>query len=74
MPKYQSISKVREIPAEEGQRPITVITVSKTELVANWRCAAKLAELEGMHGVAERLRTDANRLEWCNTGDRIEIA
>lgn len=47
--KNQSIQSVVRRP---------VVRVSFTELRANWRCAASLADHEGMHGTADRLRAD----------------
>jgi hypothetical protein len=35
------------------------LTMSATELFSVLHCASKLASIEGMHGTAERLATDA---------------
>ena len=43
---------------EEGP----VITTSKLEMTAVLRCAASLADHEGMHNTADRLRADATRV------------
>ena len=43
---------------EEGP----VITTSILEMTAVLTCAASLADKEGMHNTADRLRNDANRV------------
>ena len=48
---------------EEGP----IITTSKLEMTAVLRCAATLADHEGMHHTAERLRNDANRIDALST-------
>lgn len=52
-PHHQSVS---------GIRSETVVAISWQEFQANWRCAARLAEIEGLPGVAERLRYDVERM------------
>lgn len=69
-PNFQSISAIKH-EGSFGEQ--TVVCVSKGEIVANWRCAAKLAEKEGMHGTAERLRNDANFLETLKPDDIVRI-
>lgn len=69
-PNFQSISDIRH-EGSFGEQ--TVVCISKGEIVANWRCAASLADRERMHGTAERLRNDANFLESLKEGDTIRI-
>ena len=41
-----------------------VITTSLLEMTAVLRCAASLADHEGMHHTAQRLRNDADSVVW----------
>jgi hypothetical protein len=40
-----------------------VLVTSRIEMTAVLRCAATLADKEGMHGTADRLRNDANTVQ-----------
>lgn len=64
MARHQSIQEVTTK---------TVVKVSMMEILAVWRCAASLANREGMTGTAERLNNDADRFEELGSGTVIEI-
>jgi hypothetical protein len=57
MAKHQSIREIRK--TADGAE----VEVGIKELTANWRCAASLADKEGMHGTADRLRHDADTFD-----------
>jgi hypothetical protein len=67
----QSIQNIN-VKVEHGEA-VVELTVSKGELMANWQCAASLAEKEGMSGTASRLRADVAVMERLKAGDRILI-
>lgn len=46
-----------------GERHAQVVGTTRMEMLSVLRCAAKLAQLEGLHGTAQRLTNDAERLE-----------
>lgn len=58
---FQSIHDSKVIPVKLGHRDVavqTVLSVSITELCANWTVAANVADREGLTGTAQRLRND----------------
>lgn len=67
----QSITDVNILVKDD--QAVMEYTVPKTELLANWACAAKLAELEGLPGVAARLKADILAFERMLDGDRIVV-
>lgn len=66
-----ALQSVTEIQVEDDTK--VVLSVPLVELRANWRCAATLAESEGMPEMAKRLRNDVTLFERLQSGDRIEL-
>ncbi len=50
-----------------------VLSISISEMRANWLCAASLADRDGMHGVGERLRNDVKVIERLKSGDLVRF-
>lgn len=61
---------IRDIKDEDGK---VVITVLASEVVANFTTAAKQADRDQLHGVADRIRNDSWLLEQAKRGVYLKL-
>jgi hypothetical protein len=72
IPNYPEFPK-QSISNTRFEGDTLVLSISIGEMRANWLCAASLADREGMHGVAERLRNDVKVIERLKADDIVRF-